>query len=243
MVFFNRENDKWFLKQVNLGILKVSKKGVVINTITGNTIGALSSNGYFKISMLDKANNKTRHMQVNRLVYMVFVGTIPKNCVIDHIDENKTNNYYKNLQPLTSTANLEKSVKHNIGNSKKAEDKINSKFSNAQVVRFRKLYYKGKINVKYIQDLTGAHKITVSYMLTGKTYSSVGGPICSIRNEDSGRDDKDRKSARTRREPTIDELKKIIKMRSKGLSDYTISERLGISRPMLFRWRKTYEVS
>jgi hypothetical protein len=67
--------------------------------------------GYMKITSCTK--NGTVNRIVHRLVYEAFVGPIPPGWTVDHIDDNKTNNHYKNLQVLTAVDNAIKgNAKH-----------------------------------------------------------------------------------------------------------------------------------
>ena len=59
---------------------------------SGNKAGCIYSNGYYVI----KFNNK-RYLE-HRLIYTLFNGQIPKNLVIDHIDQNRLNNKIENLR-------------------------------------------------------------------------------------------------------------------------------------------------
>lgn len=52
-----------------------------------------------------------KHLYVHRLVYRTFVGVIPSNMEINHIDHNKDNNSLKNLELLTHSENQIKSAK------------------------------------------------------------------------------------------------------------------------------------
>lgn len=52
-----------------------------------------------------------KHLYVHRLVYRTFVGVIPSNMEINHIDHNKDNNSLENLELLTHSENQIKSAK------------------------------------------------------------------------------------------------------------------------------------
>jgi len=52
-----------------------------------------------------------KHLYVHRLVYRTFVGVIPSNMEINHIDHNKDNNSLENLELLTRSENQIKSAK------------------------------------------------------------------------------------------------------------------------------------
>lgn len=61
-----------------------------------------SNRGYLRFSY------KGKWLAVHRVVYETFIGKIPQGLVIDHKDENKTNNSIYNLQLLTIGDNVRK---------------------------------------------------------------------------------------------------------------------------------------
>ena len=79
----------------------ISEYGDVKNKKTGKIIKpTLSKKGYKRV---DLSYNK--HLPVHKLVYETFIDEINKELVIDHIDGNKLNNHYSNLQQITSKEN------------------------------------------------------------------------------------------------------------------------------------------
>lgn len=59
-------------------------------------------NGYLSVCL----NNKRR--LVHKVIYNFFYGEVPKGLVIDHIDGDRRNNNYKNLQAITQAENVRK---------------------------------------------------------------------------------------------------------------------------------------
>lgn len=54
----------------------------------------------------------SKNLYVHRLVYRTFVGVIPQNKEVNHIDHNKENNTVNNLELLTHSENMRKSIEH-----------------------------------------------------------------------------------------------------------------------------------
>lgn len=54
-------------------------------------------------------NNKVKYMQIHRLVAKYFCSGYFEGAVVNHIDGNKHNNYYKNLEWTTHKDNIHKS--------------------------------------------------------------------------------------------------------------------------------------
>ena len=71
----------------------------------------ISSNGYYTVNL--SVNDKNKTFLVHQLVAIVFLNHKPNGhkLVIDHIDNNKLNNNYKNLQITTQRHNLSKNKK------------------------------------------------------------------------------------------------------------------------------------
>lgn len=82
----------------------ISEFGEVMNRWTGKKIKpTLSKKGYLRVDL-----SYQKHLPVHKLVYETFIGKINKDLVIDHIDGNKINNHYTNLQQITSKENTRK---------------------------------------------------------------------------------------------------------------------------------------
>lgn len=72
----------------------------------------IAENGYL-YTML-RRDNCNRYEPIHKLVAMAFLGHIPSkyNIVVDHHDENKTNNLPNNLKLITQRKNISKSEKN-----------------------------------------------------------------------------------------------------------------------------------
>lgn len=62
--------------------------------------------GYLKVVVI--SGGKTYNASVHRLVYQAFHGRDHNGLTVDHIDGDKTNNHYSNLQLLTAEDNAVK---------------------------------------------------------------------------------------------------------------------------------------
>ena len=67
-----------------------------------------SKKGYFQVRLFSKEYNTGKLQYIHRLVYESFVGEIPKNKEIDHIDGDTTNNSLDNIQILSRRDNMDK---------------------------------------------------------------------------------------------------------------------------------------
>lgn len=64
------------------------------------------SKGYYTVSLSKNGIKKTH--QIHSLVAENFIGKRPEGMVIDHIDNNPLNNYYKNLEYVTVRENCQR---------------------------------------------------------------------------------------------------------------------------------------
>lgn len=66
--------------------------------------------GYKFINVYDKEKKRMRNLLIHRIIYAFCKGPIPAGMVVDHIDNNKSNNSPENLQLLTRKENTEKRI-------------------------------------------------------------------------------------------------------------------------------------
>ena len=109
----NPENIIWLSKykiQINEKEFKqtsfsrdyfISDDGMIFNYIKNEFIVySFDTKGYLKTRL--KGTDITKK---HRIVYSEFIGKLESNLTIDHIDENKQNNHYSNLEQITSEEN------------------------------------------------------------------------------------------------------------------------------------------
>ena len=83
----------------------VDEYGNVLNEKTGNILKPyVGSGGYLYVKPCE--NSKTTHLSIHRAVAMCFCEGYEPSLVVDHIDGNKENNYYKNLRWCKQIDNL-----------------------------------------------------------------------------------------------------------------------------------------
>jgi hypothetical protein len=94
-------------------LYEVTEDGVVFNVKTGEELKAtLNPNGYLKVA-LSRAGTKTQIL-LHRLVALHFVpnpGRLPQ---VNHLDGNKTNNHYTNLEWCTCSHNRRHAITNRL---------------------------------------------------------------------------------------------------------------------------------
>lgn len=221
-----KDNDRFFVNLVKEGYLSISDSGMILNNKTKNCIGAVGSGKYLKISVKDLLCNKIRHMQIHRLVYLIYAGDIPKNLQINHKDGNKLNNNLNNLELVTNGENVKHSIRLGFNVPKKGGEKPNAIFTDSEVITFREKFKNGEITINEICNEFNCHTLTVKEMLRGKTYSHLKNSI----------DIKPKPVGSTKK--YLNYLDEIKKLKEFGLSCEQIGLQLNISRSTVQKYIK-----
>lgn len=158
----------------NLGRVKTKKRllirknGVKFSVKEKIKSQFLSAKGY-KIVSLTK-NIKTYNKQVHQLVAIAFLNHVPcgHKLVVDHIDEDKSNNHVSNLQILTNRDNCVKSMNKEDMSSKYIGvtlHKSSGKYQ-ASIKHKSKSYYLGHYTKEI--DASKAYKKALKQILNGE---------------------------------------------------------------------------
>jgi hypothetical protein len=93
--------------------------------------------GYYAVCLVAK-NGKLKHERIHRLVALMFCPKEKDKIVVNHLDGNKKNNYYKNLEWCTVKENTIHAYKNDLGNFKEnlkmATQKARNKVSHTIIV-------------------------------------------------------------------------------------------------------------
>lgn len=95
------------LNGMDFNNFEISNYGKVRNINRNNYLKCdLKEGGYYTVCLYDNITKKTSTIKVHRLVGIYFVdGKTKKKNVVNHLDENPINNYYKNLDWTTIDGN------------------------------------------------------------------------------------------------------------------------------------------
>lgn len=175
METINNELDNLIWKKVNhpeITKMEISESGH-LRRINSKIIriGTIDNNGYRSVKL--GLGSKSKKFLVHRLVAMTFYAdnyNPEEKMVVDHLDENKLNNHYKNIQFISHRDNVIKSRKMNNITGYRTPS-----FTDKEVRKCRKLYRNG-MSIWNIWSLIlnkKANYVTVLHMLQSKTYKDI----------------------------------------------------------------------
>lgn len=89
-----------------------NRNGLVVNRKTKHLVGGLESDGYLRIGYYE---SDMKHIHTHRFIWETFNSAIPEGKVINHINENKSDNRLENLELVTQSENSQKATKKITG--------------------------------------------------------------------------------------------------------------------------------
>lgn len=152
----------------------------------------LDKYGYLKITLISdiKKNNKYKyyHYLIHRLVAYTYCDGYDTTLVVNHIDGNKLNNYYKNLEWCTVLTNTNHAKNIGLFNNSGLSS-VNRKYSEDIIRSICKLFVEGKSNKEVYEHITGDTKYKSNmglYSLINKLHNKmIFKDICSEYDYDS----------------------------------------------------------
>lgn len=95
----------------------VSNEGNIRNDVTGRILKNSTNNkGYVRVCMSNGANKNGTIIHNHRLVAQLFVPNPLNKNIVNHIDGNKSNPHYKNLEWVTDKENTEHAIRTGLFN-------------------------------------------------------------------------------------------------------------------------------
>lgn len=137
----------------------------------GHILSPQTDKAGYQFYQLTKDGKKKGHA-AHRLVFRAFVGIIPSNQEIDHIDSNKFNNHYSNLQILTHKENIEKANKDRRFRRPKGSELKRAKLTEQIVLEVRRRYAKGEGITALAREYDVTH-VAMSLAVHGRTWRHV----------------------------------------------------------------------
>lgn len=152
------------------GLYSVTHDGKVYSHISNKWLRpGLNGDGYPTVVL--RKNKKPRTIAVHRLVAMAFIENPENKSHVNHIDGDKTNNDYRNLEWVTPSEN----VLHAYKTGLETRDTLR-KLTPEQVVEIHKLYASGGYTHRKLAKKYQIPCSRISDILNLKTYKDVVRP-------------------------------------------------------------------
>lgn len=128
-------------------------------------------NRYLHVTFcIDKVKKICR---VNRLVALHFCNNPNNYEVVNHLDGDIYNNYYKNLEWTTCSGNTIHAYELGLRSGKKGEDNHFSKLTDDEVSKIRAMYKEGSIAQSQIAKIFGVCQTQVSRIILNKQRKQI----------------------------------------------------------------------
>lgn len=127
---------------------------------------SIDKNGYLRV-VLTK-NKKTKTFFIHKLVALTFLEDPQNKKIINHIDKNKKNNYYKNLEWCTCKENVRHSIEEYVGSGNG-----NSKINETVALYIKKVLKFKKLTISEISKNTNISKWIIADINRNKNWKHV----------------------------------------------------------------------
>jgi len=132
----------------------------------------LNSDGYPTVTAGSKYAKRT-NVRVHRFVALCFVDNPDRKPEVNHIDGNKQNNHYTNLEWATRQEQMVHAFKLGLREGSKGETNGRAKLSEPDVREIRNLYEQDKLTISEIARRYGIGWTTVNHILKNETWVDV----------------------------------------------------------------------
>lgn len=128
----------------------------------------LNDQGYFYVRL----SNPRRMARVHRLVAMAFLPNPEAHSVVNHIDNNRTNNRVSNLEWTSQWGNLEHAAQQGRMQRDywKGRRSPNARLTDIQVAEIRDTYSRGGMSWKNLGRAYGVGKRSIGRIIRGESY-------------------------------------------------------------------------
>lgn len=131
-----------------------------------------SKKGYCVVYVYD-TNMKGRNQRVHRLVAEAFLkGRSEENSIVNHIDGNKENNHYSNLEWCSILYNNKHAIE-SLGVKRYGEHNGSSKLTESEVLDMREMFSSGESRESIRNKYKNIHKDTVNSIISRRTWKHI----------------------------------------------------------------------
>lgn len=152
---------------------EISTEGEVRRKETGKILKPkIDKHGYLEVGLSLGARGKRKMALVHRLVAQAFVPNPYDKPEVNHMDGNKQNNKYTNLEWVTAKENQDHARKNGLKPDDHGSNSINSKLTDMQILYCRMVYTPRdkQYGAEALAKRFGVSKSTMHYVLHNVTY-------------------------------------------------------------------------
>ena len=150
---------------------QVSKTGKVVNHIGNELTLVLHHKGYLKVQL---SNNAVAKMFfVHRLVAMAFVDNPDNLPQVNHLDGNKQNNYYINLEWCTQSQNIQHAWDNGLMHDIKGENNHSTKINNQIALSIRQARLTKEFTRKMLAEKFGVTVSLVKDIRSNRSWTHI----------------------------------------------------------------------
>lgn len=159
-------------KNVKEGLYLLTEDGKIYSNYLKDFLSpSYDKDGYLKIRLMSIEKGKKVDVRIATLVAWHFLGVPEKDLkepTVNHIDGNKINNHYSNLEWIERGQNS--SIRFNKG---EGERNSQARLSESQVIEICDLLIKTEKSYQEIANLFGVKKTTISNIYNKKTWRKI----------------------------------------------------------------------
>lgn len=128
--------------------------------------------GYFAVYVYDR-NMKGKTQRVHRLVAKAFVeGESEENNIVNHINGNKEDNHYNNLEWCSIEYNNKHAIQE-LGVKRSGEHNGGSKLTEKEVLDIREMFSLGKSREEISEKYNFLHKGTINSIIAKRAWKHI----------------------------------------------------------------------
>ena len=154
------------------GLYEISSYGRVKSLRKNIILKYQIHNGYPILHLFNGGAKNRKGFNIHRLVGINFINNPNNYPEINHLDGNKQNNYYKNLEWCTSEHNIEHAIKNKLVDNTGLNNS-QCKLTECQVLEIRKLHLENKIKQNYLSKIYNISQTQISRIINNKKWKHL----------------------------------------------------------------------
>ena len=153
----------------------ISSKGFVISLVSEFHLLNIrrDKHGYVHYYIRDLSTGKRKDFKGHRLVAEYFIDNPNNHPIVNHIDGNKANNSYKNLEWCTNQENIDHSNRTGLNSHRNLVIRKDRKLSDEQVILIKKAIKEGLTEKEITQKYNFANYKNIYAIKKGLSYKLV----------------------------------------------------------------------